>query len=94
MCAARSILAFLFFFSSLGGANRGFAFENGPPMATKAGNSPAALQSSQASNVLGKLPLLSREVARPCAPSVVRRTRILRRTNCSQLRLMLQCANQ
>ena len=55
MCAARSILAFLFFFSSLGGANRGFAFENGPPMATKAGNSPAALQSNQTSNVLGQI---------------------------------------
>ena len=55
MCAARSILAFLFFLSSLGGANRSFAFENGPPMATKAGNSPAALQSSQASNVLGQI---------------------------------------
>jgi hypothetical protein len=54
MCAARSILAFLFFLSSLGGANPGFAFENGPSMATKAGNS-AALQSTQTSNVLGQI---------------------------------------
>src|SRR6266850_6409834 len=54
MCATRSILAFLFFLSSLGGVNRSFAFENGPPMATNAGDSPAS-QSSQASNVLGQI---------------------------------------
>src|SRR5258705_1612907 len=54
MCATRSILAFLFFLSSLGGVNRSFAFENGPPMATNAGDSPAS-QSSEASNVLGQI---------------------------------------
>ena len=54
MCAARSILAFLFFLSSLGGVNRSFAFENGPPMATNAWDSPAS-QASEASNVLEQI---------------------------------------
>jgi hypothetical protein len=53
MCPARSILAVLFFLSSLGGANPGFAFDDSPSMATKAENSPA-FQSLQV-NVVGQV---------------------------------------
>jgi len=54
MYSARSILAFVLFLSSLGAANRGFAVEDDPSTATKARNS-RALQSSEASNVLGQI---------------------------------------
>jgi hypothetical protein len=54
MCPARSIPAVLFFLSSLGGANPAFGFEDGSSMTTQARTSPA-LQSSQASNLLGRI---------------------------------------
>ena len=53
MYSARSILGILFFLSSLG-ANPGLAFEGGSSMTTEATTLPA-LQSSQASNVLGQI---------------------------------------
>jgi hypothetical protein len=52
MYSARLILGLLLFLSTLAGAKPGFALEDSPSMAPKAGNSPA-LQTSQTSNVLG-----------------------------------------
>jgi hypothetical protein len=54
MYPARSILAILFFLSSLGGANPAFGFEDGSSMTTQARTSPA-FQSNQTSNVLGQI---------------------------------------
>ena len=52
MCSARSILAILFFLSSLGGAIPAFGFEDGSLMTTQARTSPA-FQSNQTCKVLG-----------------------------------------
>ena len=71
MYLARSILAVLFFFSSVGAVKAVFASEDSSSMVMKTETSPA-FQSSQASNVLRQLPLRSREVARLCTPSAVR----------------------
>ena len=54
MYSARSILVILFFLSSLSEADPGFGFEDGSSITTQARTSPA-LQSSQASNVLGQI---------------------------------------
>ena len=54
MYLARSILAVLFFFSSVGAVKTVFASEDSSSVAMKAEDSPA-FQSSQASNVLGQV---------------------------------------
>jgi hypothetical protein len=54
MYLARSILAVLFFFSSVGAVKAVFASEDSSSMAMKTKTSPA-FQSSQASNVLGQI---------------------------------------